>query len=106
LTVAERSIVQWGTLSFAELCIEYGVVVLQSHIEKGNELLEDAGVLAQSGRLPDVSGYRELATLLKHQLQAFSTRLEDVRERIEATTRCYQLLDKVCIYYIYSKIGL
>ncbi|XP_052816340.1 uncharacterized protein LOC128242930 isoform X3 [Mya arenaria] len=65
-----------------------------SHIEKGNDLLEDAGCLARAGHLEEVTGYKELATMLKRQLQTFSERLEEVRERIGATTKCYQLLDK------------
>ncbi|WAR11305.1 PKHG4-like protein [Mya arenaria] len=66
----------------------------KSHIEKGNDLLEDAGCLARAGHLEEVTGYKELATMLKRQLQTFSERLEEVRERIGATTKCYQLLDK------------
>ena len=67
----------------------------QTHIEKGNDLLEDASVLAQSGDFDEVTGYKELARMLKRHLQQFSERLEETRERIEATSKCYQLLDKV-----------
>ncbi|XP_052232622.1 pleckstrin homology domain-containing family G member 4B-like isoform X3 [Dreissena polymorpha] len=65
-----------------------------SHIEKGNDLLEEASVLAQSGDFDEVTGYKELAKMLKRHLQQFSERLEEARERIEGTTKCYQLLDK------------
>lgn len=67
----------------------------QTHIEKGNDLLEEASTLAQSGDFDEVTGYKELARMLKRHLQQFSERLEEARERIEGTTKCYQLLDKV-----------
>ena len=73
----------------------YFVVYFQSHIEKGNDLLEEAGALAQSGDFEEVTGYKDLAKMLKRHLQEFSERLEETRERIEGATRCYQLLDKV-----------
>ena len=69
----------------------------QSHIEKGNDLLEEAGVLAQSGDFEEVTGYKDLAKMLKRHLQEFSERLEETRERIEGAARCYQLLDKVLV---------
>ena len=71
------------------------MVYFQSHIEKGNDLLEEAGALAQSGDFEEVTGYKDLAKMLKRHLQEFSERLEETRERIEGATRCYQLLDKV-----------
>lgn len=58
-------------------------------------MLEEAGVLAQSGDFEEVTGYKELAKMLKRHLQEFSERLEETRERIEGASRCYQLLDKV-----------
>ncbi|XP_076470612.1 puratrophin-1-like [Babylonia areolata] len=66
-----------------------------THIEKGNDLMEEAGTLAQSGAFSDDAlGYRHGARLLKQQLQLFTSQLEDTRERIEGTARCYSLLDK------------
>ncbi|KAL4234273.1 Pleckstrin y domain containing [Mactra antiquata] len=65
-----------------------------SHIEKGNDLLEEASTLAQSGDFDEVTGYKELARMLKRHLHEFSERLEETRERIEGTSKCYQLLDK------------
>lgn len=65
-----------------------------SYIEKGNDLLEEASILAQSGDFDDVTGYKELARNLKKHLQDFTQRLEATRERIESTTKCYHLLDK------------
>ncbi|XP_052062910.1 uncharacterized protein LOC127702659 isoform X3 [Mytilus californianus] len=65
-----------------------------SFIEKGNDLLEEASILAQSGDFDDATGYKELARTLKKHLQDFTQRLETTRERIESTTKCYHLLDK------------
>ncbi|XP_060600223.1 pleckstrin homology domain-containing family G member 4B-like isoform X2 [Ruditapes philippinarum] len=65
-----------------------------THIEKGNDLLEEASTLAQSGDFDEVTGYKELARMLKRHLQQFSERLEETRERIEGTSKCYQYLDK------------
>ena len=69
----------------------------QSYVEKGNDLLEEASMLAQSGNFDEVTGYKELAKNLKKHLQQFTSRLELTRERIESTSKCYHLLDKVCI---------
>lgn len=52
-------------------------------------------MLAQSGNFDDATGYKELARTLKKHLQDFTSRLEATRERIECTTKCYHLLDKV-----------
>ncbi|XP_053401471.1 uncharacterized protein LOC123550592 isoform X2 [Mercenaria mercenaria] len=68
--------------------------VAMTHIEKGNDLLEEASTLAQSGDFDEVTGYKELARMLKRHLQQFSERLEETRERIEGTSKCYQYLDK------------
>lgn len=65
-----------------------------TNIEKGNDLLEEASIFAQSGDFDEVTGYKELARMLKCHLHHFSERLEDTRERIEGTSKCYQLLDK------------
>ncbi|XP_021379312.1 puratrophin-1-like isoform X3 [Mizuhopecten yessoensis] len=65
-----------------------------THIEKGNDLLEEASMLAQSGNFDEVTGYKELARTLKKHLQLFTGRLEEIRERIESTASCYHLLDK------------
>lgn len=35
---------------------------------------------------------------LRRQLDDFTDRLEDAREKLEDTSRCYQLLDKVSIF--------
>lgn len=74
----------------------YFTLLFQSFIEKGNDLLEEASILAQSGDFEDATGYKELARTLKKHLQDFTHRLEATRERIESTTKCYHLLDKVC----------
>ena len=76
------------------------LVYFQTHIEKGNDLLEEASTLAQSGDFDEVTGYKELARMLKRHLQQFSERLEESRERIEGTAKCYQLLDKVSKHFI------
>jgi hypothetical protein len=70
---------------------------LQTHIEKGNDLLEEASMLAQSGSFNEATGYKELARTLKKHLQSFTSKLEDTREQIERTAKCYQLLDKVSV---------
>ncbi|KAL5021840.1 hypothetical protein ScPMuIL_000995 [Solemya velum] len=64
------------------------------HIERGNDLLEDASMLSQSGNFDETTGYKELARTLKRNLQCFCEHLEEMRERIEGSAHCYQLLDK------------
>lgn len=67
---------------------------MQRHIDKGNDLLEEAATLEQKGN-PDAVAMKDLAKSLKQHLSSFSTRLEDQREKLEDTSKCYQLLDKV-----------
>jgi hypothetical protein len=73
--------------------------VLQRHLDKGSDLLEEAGQCGNDPRLSgsssSSSGLRELARSLKQHLRGFSERLEDTRERLEDTSRCFYLLDKV-----------
>ncbi|XP_046570770.1 puratrophin-1-like [Haliotis rubra] len=62
------------------------------HIEKGNDMLEEASMLTQTGN--EVTGYKDLARMLKNHLHQFTSQLEATRERIEGTAQCYHLLDK------------
>ena len=57
-------------------------------------MLEEAAMLGQNGH-QDAFGMKDLAKSLKQHLGNFSTRLEDQREKLEDTSKCYQLLDKV-----------
>jgi len=47
-------------------------------------------------RAKSTSNILELASSLQTQLSKFGHRLDDTRERLEDTSRCYELLDKVC----------
>ncbi|CAL1290903.1 unnamed protein product [Larinioides sclopetarius] len=58
-------------------------------IERGNDLLEEIPKLRTSDKENGISAN------LKKQLDDFTDRLEDARETLEDTSRCYQLLDKV-----------
>ncbi|GIY40296.1 pleckstrin y domain-containing family G member 4B [Caerostris extrusa] len=57
-------------------------------IERGNDLLEEIPKLKSSDKKNGISAN------LKQQLDDFTDRLEDARETLEDTSRCYQLLDK------------
>ncbi|GFS29397.1 pleckstrin homology domain-containing family G member 4B [Nephila pilipes] len=57
-------------------------------IERGNDLLEEIPKLQSSDKEKGISAN------LKKQLDDFTDRLEDARETLEDTSRCYQLLDK------------
>lgn len=67
------------------------VCVSQRHLDKGGDILEEAGQVSSTGG----NGLRDLARSLKQHLKGFSDRLEDTRERLEDTSRCFYLLDKV-----------
>ncbi|PNF42652.1 hypothetical protein B7P43_G01279 [Cryptotermes secundus] len=71
---------------------------LRRHLDKGGDLLEEAGQSGNdarnSGTSSGSSGLKELARSLKQHLRGFSERLEDTRERLEDTSRCFYLLDK------------
>ncbi|KAJ8302596.1 hypothetical protein KUTeg_018992 [Tegillarca granosa] len=66
----------------------------RTHIDKGNDLLEEASMLAQSGNFNELADFKEMTFGLKKHLQMFTSRLEETRERLESTTKCYHLLDK------------
>lgn len=63
--------------------------VLQQNLDKAGDLLEEAGQCSSGTSLKD------LAKSLKQHLRGFSDRLEETRERLEDTSRCFYLLDKV-----------
>jgi len=75
--------------------------LLQRHLDKGSDLLEEVGQCGNdprscsSGSSSGSSGLKELARSLKQHIRGFSERLEDTRERLEDTSRCFYLLDKV-----------
>lgn len=52
-------------------------------------------MLSQCGSFSEATGYKDLAKTLRRQLQNFTGQLEEARERIEGTAKCYHLLDKV-----------
>ncbi|XP_037503139.1 puratrophin-1 isoform X3 [Rhipicephalus sanguineus] len=60
-------------------------------IEKGNDLLEE--VAMTSSVAGSAKSTQELAVSLKHHLECFTEKLEDTREKLEDTSRCYLLLD-------------
>ncbi|XP_021923306.1 uncharacterized protein LOC110831512 isoform X4 [Zootermopsis nevadensis] len=81
-----------------ELDFEKFYFISMRHLDKGSDLLEEAGQCGNdarnSGSISSSSGLKELARSLKQHLRGFSERLEDTRERLEDTSRCFYLLDK------------
>ncbi len=67
------------------------MIELQKQIDKGKELLDDL----QRESTSQTGSILDLASSLENQLSKFGHRLEDTRERLEDTTKCYELLDKV-----------
>ena len=70
--------------------------LFQTHIDKGNDMLEEASVLGQTGTMEgEAAGLKDVAKVLKSRMRLFTGRLEDTREKIEGTSKCYAMLDKV-----------
>ncbi|KAG8198143.1 hypothetical protein JTE90_006895 [Oedothorax gibbosus] len=59
-------------------------------IERGNDLLEEIPKVVREVGNEDGN----LSSHLRRQLDDFTDRLEDAREKLEDTSRCYHLLDK------------
>ena len=70
--------------------------LLQTHIEKGNDMLEEASLLTQSGNFDEVTGIKEITRELKTRVRTFTSRLDDLKDKIETTAQCYHMLDQVC----------
>ncbi len=66
--------------------------MFQTQVEKGNDLLEEANVLSQSGSF---TGLDEVSHDLHSRMSSFTSQLDEMREKIENTNKCYHLLDKV-----------
>jgi hypothetical protein len=73
----------------------------QTYIDKGSDLLDEASMLTQSGTFGEATGIKDVAKTLKKHIQMFTAKLEETRERIEDTSKCYNLLDRVGI----NKLG-
>jgi len=69
--------------------LKFCILILQQNLDKAGDLLEEAGQCSNGTSLKD------LAKSLKQHLRGFSDRLEETRERLEDTSRCFYLLDKV-----------
>ena len=69
--------------------------MLQTHLDKGRDLLEEAEMLSQGGPFDQVTGIKEIARELRCRMKHFKANLEEIRDKVEDTDRCYQLLDKV-----------
>ncbi|XP_074646791.1 pleckstrin homology domain-containing family G member 4B-like [Tubulanus polymorphus] len=65
-----------------------------TQIEKANDLMEESGMLAQSGEYGEAAGIQDIGKTLKRHMHTFTTQLEHTRETIEDTSKCYHLLDK------------
>ncbi|XP_064641777.1 puratrophin-1-like isoform X2 [Lineus longissimus] len=65
-----------------------------TYIDKGSDLLEEASMLTQSGTFGEATGIKDVAKTLKKHIQMFTSKLEETRERIEDTSKCYNLLDR------------
>lgn len=72
--------------------------LLQQNLDKAGDLLEEASQCSNGSSLKD------LAKSLKQHLRGFSDRLEETRERLEDTSRCFYLLDKVQLMVLYIHI--
>ncbi|XP_076331364.1 puratrophin-1-like isoform X2 [Tachypleus tridentatus] len=65
-------------------------------IEKGNDLMEEASTFEPMSRSSggEHHGVQTLASSLAKHLYDFTERLDDTRERLEDSTKCYSLLDR------------
>ncbi|XP_013778236.2 uncharacterized protein LOC106462819 isoform X2 [Limulus polyphemus] len=64
-------------------------------IEKGNDLMEEASMFGATLSSADGFGKAQsLTSSLGEHIQYFAERLEDTRERLEDSARCYSLLDR------------
>ena len=52
-------------------------------------------MLSQGGPFDQVTGIKEIARELRCRMKHFTANLEEIRDKVEDTDRCYQLLDKV-----------
>ncbi|XP_060877232.1 puratrophin-1-like isoform X2 [Metopolophium dirhodum] len=106
----EHALVQHGDLANSlpairqqEQDFEKFYFVSMQNLDKAGDLLEEAGQCSNGTSLKD------LAKSLKQHLRGFSDRLEETRERLEDTSRCFYLLDKAydwaleCMKYISEK---
>ncbi|KAF4522613.1 hypothetical protein B566_EDAN003595 [Ephemera danica] len=79
----------------------------QRHLDRGGDLVEEAALQPPGGG-SSTSGngggaLHNLARSLKQHLRGFSDRLEDTRERLEDTSRCFYLLDKAYEWALEAK---
>lgn len=75
--------------SLIRIFLIFFCIWLQQNLDKAGDLLEEASQCSSGTSLKD------LAKSLKQHLRGFSDRLEETRERLEDTSRCFYLLDKV-----------
>lgn len=86
-----NQVMQLKIIQYFNYYIPYNFVsyLLQQNLDKAGDLLEEASQCSNGTSLKD------LAKSLKQHLRGFSDRLEETRERLEDTSRCFYLLDKV-----------
>ncbi|XP_013416410.1 pleckstrin homology domain-containing family G member 4B isoform X4 [Lingula anatina] len=73
---------------------EKGYFAAMTKLEKCQDLIEEASLLAESESFKEHTGIREVARTLKRHIHHFTSRVEETRERIEDQSQCYHLLDK------------
>jgi len=52
-------------------------------------------MLSQGGPFDQVTGIKEIARELRSRMKHFTSNLEELRDKVDDTEQCYQLLDKV-----------
>lgn len=65
---------------------------VQRQIDKVGDLVEEANH-CQS---PKARNFKDLTQTLKQEISVFNDKLEDIRQRLEDTSRCYDLLARCC----------
>ena len=68
------------------------IVCFQSELTKGSKLLSDVTSLSESDNVMDVS---DVADELRTRVDGFASQLDNVRDVIDDTAKCYEHLDKV-----------
>ena len=71
------------------------VACFQTELAKGSELLKEVTLIREKTSVADVTGVKEVAQELSARVDGFATELDNVRDVIDDTAKCYELLDKV-----------
>lgn len=94
LTIHKNVGDNFRTIKLQQIDFDASYQVVMKFVNKGRDVIDEAGILTQLGVCDELTGIKEICRELKTCITSFTIRLEEAKQTIHNTHKCFQLLDK------------